>query len=367
MARVIHGHGDARLAGLARALGDVMPELAVAVEQLEPLATRGLAHDHVRVVGTGLLLRVPRQSQLALDAAANLHYQAACFQRSSVSGHTPTLHAVLPPAPDLPMGALIVDEIPGRPPDLPADLPRLAQALAAIHSLLVPPADGRPPLRDHKNPIMETMIEVERQAAFLDGAGLAAAARRQIDEELAAARRLADPETGPPITLISFDAHPGNFIIDARSGRAMLVDLEKGRYGAAGYDLAHATLYTSTTWDVETRAILGHDEIARFYACWLGAVPQPLAAASLPWLLPLRRIMWLWSVTWCAKWRVQSQQAALADKFDTARTEDWSAALTAPDLIAHVRDRVDDYLAPDTIACVRRDWTGSALTQALSR
>jgi len=341
-----------------------MPELGGDVDRLAPLATSGLAHDHVRIAGTGLLLRVPRQSQMGLDAAGNLFYQAACFQRAALSGHVPRLHAVLPPAPDLPMGALVVEEIAGRPPRLPDDLSALAGALAAIHALAVPPADQRPPLRDHGNPVAETLAEVQRQAAFLDGAGLAEDARRQIDEELETARRQAEPERGPPVTLISFDAHPGNFLID-RAGRAVLVDLEKGRYGAAGYDLAHATLYTSTTWDVATHAVLDHAEIAQFYEAWLDAVPAALGLASRPWLLPLRRIMWLWSVTWCAKWRVQSGQGAQPDKHAAGSTEDWSAELTDAGLIAHVRGRVADYLDPEVMALVRSDWRGSPLARQL--
>ena len=366
MTRLIHAKTDDILLGLVRSLGDVMPELACDVDRLEPLPTSGLAHDHVRILGTGLLLRVPRQSQLALDAEGNLFYQAACFQRAGPSRHTPHLHAVLPPAPDLPMGALVVDEIAGRAPRLPEDLPYLAEALAAIHGLTVPAGAQRPPLRDHADPVGETLAEVSRQAAFLDEAGLDVAARRQIDEELGAAHRLAAPNTGPPVTLISFDAHPGNFIIDDVTGRAVLVDLEKARYGAPGYDLAHATLYTSTTWDVATRAALTHDDMAMFDARWLQAVPEALAESSRGWMLPLRRIMWLWSVTWCAKWGVLSKRAASAGKHESGSSaEDWSADLTDPDLIAHVRDRVDHYLHPDTIAQVRADWTEVTLARLL--
>ncbi|MEZ5581905.1 MAG: hypothetical protein R3F37_03190 [Candidatus Competibacteraceae bacterium] len=88
-------------------------QFGIADLELEPMPTTGLAHDHVRIKGSGWLLRIPKQSQLGLDAVANLRYQAACFRRAVPSGHTPQLHAVLEPGVDLPMGALLVDEIPG--------------------------------------------------------------------------------------------------------------------------------------------------------------------------------------------------------------------------------------------------------------
>jgi len=339
-------------------------------EALEPLPTTGLAHDHVRIRGTGLLLRVPKQSQLALDAARNLDYQAACFARASASGHAPRLHGVLEPSADLPLGALVVDEIAGRPPVLPDDLPALARALAAIHALPLPPAADRPPLKDQADPVAGTLDEVRRQAVHLDAAGLDAEALAQIREELARAEAFAAaaPEAGPvPTALISFDAHPGNFLIEP-DGRAVLVDLEKARYGAPGYDLAHATLYTSTTWDVAVYAELTPEQTAAFHDAWRAALPPAVAEAARPWLLPLRRIMWLWSVTWCAKWRVQSRAAARARTGDTISAEDWSAELSRPELVAHVRGRVADYLDPDTIMRVRADWRGDhAFTDLVSR
>ena len=42
---------------------------------LEPLKAKGLAHDHVRLVGTGWLARIPKQSQMQLGAQENLIYQ----------------------------------------------------------------------------------------------------------------------------------------------------------------------------------------------------------------------------------------------------------------------------------------------------
>jgi hypothetical protein len=78
---------------------------------IETLTDTGLAHLHLRLFGTGWLARVPKQSQIGLEAAAHLAYEAACFERASGSGHVPRLHAVLPPAPGLPRGALLVDEV----------------------------------------------------------------------------------------------------------------------------------------------------------------------------------------------------------------------------------------------------------------
>ncbi|MBO6782305.1 MAG: phosphotransferase [Alphaproteobacteria bacterium] len=327
--------------------------LRVPVEYLVPLPDTGLAHDHVAIGETGTLARVPKQSQMGLEASANLAYQAACFERAGESGHTPRLHDTLPPDSALPMGALVVEKIEGRPLSLPDDLEALAAALAAIHALPLPGPAQRAPLRNPSDPLADTFSEVMAQSAFLSGAGLHADAESQIGAELRAAEKALSRPDRPPVSLIAFDAHPGNYLVDAR-GRAILVDLEKARYGAAPFDLAHATLYTSTTWDVDSRAVLTRDEVREFHDRWLAAVPDALADGCRAWLLPLRRIMWLWSVTWCAKWRVQSAPSSV-----TTSTENWSAELSEDALVAHVADRVADYLDPDTIAQVRADWAGA--------
>ena len=65
-------------------------------------------------------------------------------------------------------------------------------------------------------------------------------------------------------------------------------------------------------------------------------------------LVPLRELMWLWSVTWCAKWLAESTggQGASGDG------EDWSARNSEAALIDHVRNRVDHYLSADVVADV---------------
>lgn len=305
---------------------------------LEPLPDQGLAHTHVRLVGSGLLARIPKQSQMQLAAAQNLAYQAACFERASASGHAPRLHGLLPPSAALPRGALLIEEIVGRPARLPQDLPAIAEALAAIHSLPLPDAAARSPLLDPADPLALLREEIEAQARHFDAAGLAAPARAAIEAQRRALDRVCARTERPPKRLIAFDAHPGNFLVRA-DGRAVLVDLEKARYSLPPLDLAHATLYTSTTWDAASHAVLKVDEVRAFQQHWLAHCAG--GEAWREWLVPLRAAMWLWSVSWCAKWRVTSAQPAQ----HSADGEDWSAERSEAALVAHVRGRVDDYLS----------------------
>ena len=82
-----------------------------------------------------------------------------------------------------------------------------------------------------------------------------------------------------------------------------------------------------------------------------------LGDALSPYLMPMRRLMWLWSITWCAKWRVESAKQIRAAKHQVQDTEDWSAENTSARLIDHVRGRVDLYLSPEIIERVRQDWS----------
>ncbi len=355
---------------LAAALGREPGFGGIKASALKPMPVKGLAHDHVEVEGFTLggqrvLLRVPKQSQFALSAEDNLAYQAACFARVSQSGHGPSLHAILPPSAEVPMGALLVDYIEGRPPRLPEDLPALAVAMARVHCLALPPATARAPLADHRDPVGGAMAEIEAQARFIKAAGLDPAARREIAEELTWAREYQGaPKVAQPVTLVLTDTHPGNFLIEA-SGRAVIVDLEKALYGSPGIDLAHATVYSSTTWDPDTYAELSLAEVADFYRCYLQHLEPELGAALRPWLVPMRRLLFLRAITWCVKWSVLSGRARTEAKHEAQSTEDWSAENSDPALIAHVAGRVADYLAPATLVRMRSEWLGPEPLQDL--
>jgi aminoglycoside phosphotransferase (APT) family kinase protein len=349
------GRDDPLLRALNAALVAAAPALGLraAPERLERLPDKGLAHDHVRLAGCGLLARVPKQSQMGLPAAANLAYQSACFERAAASGHAPRLHGRLPPAAagtPLERGALLVEEIVGRPALLPADLPALVDALAAIHRLPLPPAPARAPLQDEPDALATLAGEIDAQAGHLEAAALASGVRAAIERVHQRWQRLRAQPARPPRRLITFDAHPGNFLVTP-TGRAVIVDLEKARYSHPPLDVAHATLYTSTTWDVQSRAELSVAEVISACERWLQAMDEPAWSSSRiwqPWLVPLREAMWLWAVTWCAKWRVLSGHAPR----EAAAGEDWSAARSDAALVAHVRGRVDEYLSPRGVAFV---------------
>lgn len=72
--------------------------------------------------------------------------------------------------------------------------------------------------------------------------------------------------------------------------------------------------------------------------------------------MPLRRMTWLRSTTWSAKWRVESRKQRVEAKHAAAATEDWSAENRDAALITHVEDRTRDYLSAATVESIRAEW-----------
>ncbi|HTZ79660.1 MAG TPA: phosphotransferase [Stellaceae bacterium] len=320
------------------ALADLRPGDVVA------MTAKGVNHDHLRIARHRMVLRVPRAVPWIPDAAAQLAGEAAAFRRAEPTGVTPRLVAQVPASATLPRGALLVEEIAGRAPVLPADLPAIATALARLHALPVPPPEQRPPLPDHgePGPVAATLAFIRQQRPFLARLDLASAARKALAEELAWAERYtADtPAAGQPLALVGTDTHPGNFIIRA-DGSAVLVDLERVCYGSPAIDLAHATLYTSTTWDIEVQAELPRAEVEGFYRRYLAAAGNARTAELRPWLLPARRLTWLRTMMWAARWRALAERDALS---------------VEPALRHHIARRLSDFFRPETIERVRAEW-----------
>lgn len=351
--------------GLALALGHA----GIATSAIRALPDSGLAHAHFRLElppaspgeAPEWIARLPKQSQMRLSAAENLTYQTACFERCQPSGHTPRLEGSLAPQPDLPRGGLLVEAIAGRPARLPEDLRAITEALASIHALPLPAVHKRAPLLAPDCPWRAMLDEIEPQCRYLESAGLTREGHRLIEVELQALKDFVAAQQVPAaISLISFDAHPGNFLIEqGQSGstppRAVLVDLEKCRYGLPGFDLAHATLYTSTTWDIASHAILTPEQVADAYRHWCQRMMATSAEPALHdtrTLLQARRAMWLWSLSWCARWLSLNHESS----DETHHGEDWSGELSEDQLIAHVRERANHYLTERCIRGVIEEW-----------
>lgn len=319
-------------------------------EDLEPLPATGTAHGHVRLPD-GLIARVAYAYEGDSGAAARLETQAAAFRLLIPSKCTPVLYDVLLPREGLPGGALIVDRIVGSVPTLPRDLGAMAASLAAIHSLENPPENS--PIPRQKNPLLETLEAVEKNALhFLDKAVPDQDARAEIAEELRLMRSVAraTARRPQPLTIALADTHPGNFIMGA-DGVAWFVDLEKVYIGSPAIDLAHATLPTSTLWHPEVGQILTRGQVAGFYAQYLAKVGEARAAALEPWLMPMRRLTWLRTTMFMARWRVQTSQAR--DPNDPGQ---WSDAGLEPAMRAHLKARIEQCFSRDFIRAVRAEW-----------
>jgi hypothetical protein len=323
---------------------------ALTIDDLKPLPATGTAHGHVRLPG-GKLARVAYAHDGDPTAAARLRVQAEAFRHLVPAGRSPRLHDVLEPRAGLPGGALIVDWIEGRPPRLPDELRAIADTLARIHSLPLPAADS--PIQRQKNPFTETLEAIELGAMrFLDKAVPDTGACAEIAEELRLMRgmALAFAKRPQPLTVALADTHPGNFIVD-RTGIAWFVDLEKVHVGSPAIDLAHATLATSTIWHPDVGKVLSRAETQGFYDLYLEKVGRKQAASLQPWLAPMRRLTWLRTTLFMARWRVQTRSVR-----DPADPTQWSDAGLAPAMKAHIDARIDQCFRRETIQSIRSEW-----------
>jgi hypothetical protein len=315
----------------------------LAAGDLAVLRRKGTSNDHVALAGTPWVARVPRFSHAGFDAGTNLACQQAAFARAAPSGHTPALHGVLPIGGGLPGGALVVARITGRAPRLPDDMLAIAAALAALHALPVPDPAAAAPLAFVTDPVAATLKAIEANAVCLPDAGLVPPARAALDAELAWARGF-DGTALPalPPRFVGADTHPGNFLIDD-SGKAWFTDLEKAHYGAVPIDLAHASLPTSTGWDPDVAGTLSAADVAAFHAAWQRHADPALAAACAPWWRPLRRLTWLRTMTFLARWRA-----------------DWGANPAAgrrdPAMDRHIAAHIARCFDPAEIEAVRGSW-----------
>jgi aminoglycoside phosphotransferase (APT) family kinase protein len=320
------------------------------IEKGEALPATGTAHGHVRLAD-GRLARIAYAYDDDPTAAARLHAQAEAFRALQPTGRTPRLHEVVEPQPGLPGGALIVDFIDGHAPRLPEELPALAETLARIHALPLPPLGAAIP--HQKNPFLETLEGIDLDAMrFLDRAVPDRGSRAEIAEELGLMRgmALAFAKQSQPLAVALADTHPGNFIVD-RAGITWFVDLEKVHVGSPAIDLAHATLPTSTAWHPDVGQELSAAEVQGFYDAYLARIGKKRAAELQPWLQPMRRLTWLRTLMFMARWRVQT--GSPRDPSDPAQ---WSDAGLSPAMKTHLQKRIALSFDRETIRATRAAW-----------
>jgi aminoglycoside phosphotransferase (APT) family kinase protein len=314
------------------------------------LPATGTAHGHVRLQN-GLLARVAYAHEGDATAAGRLQAQAAAFRHLAPAGRTPRLHEVIEPRAGLPGGALVVDFIQGRAPRLPDELGAIAETLALIHALPLPPTNS--PIPRQNNPFLETLEGIELNAMrFLDKAVPDQGSRAEIAEELRMMRgmALAFGRQTQPLTVALADTHPGNFIVD-RAGLAWFVDLEKVHVGSPAIDLAHATLPTSTLWHPDVGSLLSRDDVQTFRENYLARLAGKQAEALRPWIVPMRRLTWLRTTLFMARWRVETRSPR-----DPANTTQWSDAGLDPKMKRHIDARIDQCFARETIRSIRSEW-----------
>ena len=177
-------------------------------------------------------------------------------------------------------------------------------------------------------------------------------ARAEIVEELELMRDRTGTLSGrpQPLSIALADTHPGNFIVD-RAGIAWFVDLEKVHVGSSAIDLAHATLPTSTVWHPDVGKVLSHAEVKRFYDSYLAKIGGTRAAELQQWLQPMRRLTWLRTIMFMARWKVQTE--APRDPSDPSQ---WSDAGLEPAMKVHLQARIDQCFDRDSIRALRAEW-----------
>lgn len=305
---------------------------------LELLPDTGLAHWHVRLLGSGLLARVPKQSQMGWAPDINLAYQSACFRAAGLSHCVPQFYGVCPVSTDLPYGALLVQEIVGSGARLPVDLTAIATTLARIHSVpLDAIAQSDLNLLKKDGSLTGILAEVCQHRDQIDQALLPASFYKTLREGIEELSQYCETSAQFTSRLIAYDVHPGNFLMQT-NGTAILVDLEKVRVSAAGFDLAHATQYTSTTWDIKNRAELSVQQILDFYSTWQAKVK--FMGNDPRQFLITRKAMWLWAISWCASWLSTTHKQAIHQDCNAIK------ANNEEQLFLHVKERCEHYVSP---------------------
>ena len=309
-------------AAICKALKQTPVFAAVTPSDLKILNSKGLTHKHILIGDTGWLLRIPQGNQLGLDSAAYLQQQKACYQTAQASGHTPGFLDILPPSPALSEGALVIQAIKGRKPQLPQDWKAIAGSLAALHAIDINQNNG---LEVATYPFAGQSFLLN--TIFSDAyarAQLNPATRALIDAELEDINDLIEQlkdDKSLTLSLIGGDSHPANFMIDD-NGKAWLVDLEYLAYDMAHIDLADAGLTITTRLEPDMTPCQEKTARQKFHDDWKKAAAPHLTDKADSLISLAERTVRARTLLWLTYWQTDAR-AEKAGKIPQQTFDNW--------------------------------------------
>lgn len=298
------------------------------LSDLHPIASRGLAHDHIRLGETPWIARIPRGNQLGMDADEYLDLQYSIYERMEPSGVTPKPKGLIRPSKDLPNGALIIEYINGRAVKDVNDLPAIAKSLAELHKMPIP-GEVKPlskaehPLAGQTFLLHEVFNDAFNSNAVSEGVrALMKKERADIAKELETLMAQNDA----PFSLVGGDSHLGNYLIDD-IGKAWLVDLEFAAYDLALVDLADAFLNITSQLDPTIQIMLSDKDRGALYNVWAECVGSDFAKSVSDFMPLTERMVNLRTVAWLGYWVSEGREKE-KNKVSSDTLENWDKMAT---------------------------------------
>ena len=143
---------------------------------------------------------------------------------------------------------------------------------------------------------------------FLDKAVPDPGARAEIAEELRAMRGMAPAlgQRAQPLTMALADTHPGNFIVDRPASPGS--SISRRCMSARPRSISRTRRCRPRRCGIPTSAgVLSRAEVQGFYDVYLERIGSGTAEALRPWLVPMRRLTWLRTTLFMARWRVETR------------------------------------------------------------
>lgn len=300
-------------------------------EILNELPMMGIGHRHWLVKSPyhknqKLILRTPTSLKAGFTSYKQyIEYQEACYKLLESSCHTPQFIAAVYEHPLYQFGGLLIQYIEGRLPQKNHDWPRIASCLASIHRL---PTHTISRLIPAPTSIWQEIIgTIQHRQPYFQQPFIPTAIQNYLKCELDWAIKFFQQHQhkNQPRTIMLYDCHPANFLIDQHD-KAWFLDLEKVTLGHPALDLAHATIITSRSWHPYLEINLSPEDETKFYETYFQEHSRQSIQDITFFIQPARRLVWLRTLSWAAEWLAQKKDHPPSNIFDTklmARLLEW--------------------------------------------